>query len=304
MNTRRLTAFVKRAFPRWHTRWVRHQQQRQRRTIGAILARPGAPQHYDSCPLFAELQKTYCQVPHDYKYDAFSVWQRGVERAQCLLQRTGLQPPGSTILEAACGDGMTGSALSAYGHHVTLTDLEDWRDARAKALPFVLGNLCGCLNLAPGLFDLIYSFNAFEHVDDPQKVLTGLLRMCKPGGMIYINFCPLYASPWGLHAYRTIFAPYPQYLFSMDFIERQLQAAGGVSDLGRQRETLQQLNGWTLAQFDHLWKTCGAKIVELETCTDYTQLNLIRRLPDAFSGRGLTFDDVVTDEIFVLLKKQ
>jgi SAM-dependent methyltransferase len=173
-------------------RWVK---------ASAILADSNPPKYCDSEEVFACLQAKYPSRDW-YRYDSLSCWSRGVERAQQLLALDGLANPGLRVLEAGCGDGMTGYALASYGHAVTLVDFEDWRDDRVKALPFLQSDLCSHIAMQSETCDLICSYNTFEHLADPAEALSEFVRLCTSGGLIYLEFNPLYASPWGLHAYR------------------------------------------------------------------------------------------------------
>ncbi len=116
---------------------------------------------------------------------------------------------------------MCGYLLSCYGHSVYLSDMEDWRAPQAQQLEFLQTEIEAGLIWPDEYFDFIYSYNTFEHLKDPKTALTELLRVTKRGGLIYLNFAPLYASAWGLHAYRTLKIPYIQFLFSEAFIQAQ-----------------------------------------------------------------------------------
>jgi SAM-dependent methyltransferase len=274
----------------------------QARTVNPILRRTGQPVYLDHEATFSALQNRY-PPRAGYGYDACSTWRRGVTRAGWLIENCALTAPGKAVLEVACGDGMVGLALAGFGHRVTLNDRVDWRDPRAAALPFVLGDVCRRLALESESFDLVCSYNAFEHLADPPAALAELLRLCRPGGLIYLSFGPLYASPWGLHAYRTLHMPFPQFLFSPAFLARKLVQLG-IRDLGQAQSALQPLNRWRLARFDSLWSRSGCERLHLRhTAASPMHLDLIRRYPHAFAGRGLTFADVSTQAVSVLLKK-
>lgn len=269
--------------------------------VSKILACTEAPQFYDSEDVFGRLQTAFPRLP-EYGYDPFSTWSRGVERSRDLIQLSDLREPGAKVLEAAAGDGMTGYMLSCYGHDVTLTDLEDWRDVRAKDTAFVGCNLCADLPLDSDSFDLIFSFNAFEHLEAPDITLSELVRVCKQGGLIHLSFNPLYASPWGLHAYRSLLMPYPQFLFSPSFIDRKLEELN-IYDLGKQRTTLQPLNQWRVSQFGNLWETSNCSVVDLRHDTIFSFLDVVKQFPKAFGGLGLTLEDLTTSGIHITLKK-
>ncbi|CAL9448319.1 class I SAM-dependent methyltransferase [Streptomyces griseomycini] len=54
------------------------------------------------------------------------------------------------------------------------------------------------LPLADGAADVTFSSNVLEHVADPQTFLSELVRVTRPGGLIYVSFTN-WLSPWGGH---------------------------------------------------------------------------------------------------------
>jgi ubiquinone/menaquinone biosynthesis C-methylase UbiE len=63
-------------------------------------------------------------------------------------------------------------------------------------------------------FDVVYSTNVLEHVDDPQKVIAEMVRVTKPGGVIQI-VVPNYGSFFEGH-YAMFYLPYqPKWLWKL-----------------------------------------------------------------------------------------
>lgn len=54
------------------------------------------------------------------------------------------------------------------------------------------------LPVAPGAVDVCFSSNVLEHVRDPAAMLAEMVRVTRPGGVIYLAFTNWY-SPWGGH---------------------------------------------------------------------------------------------------------
>jgi SAM-dependent methyltransferase len=283
--------------------WVA--QRKRRRYIAGVqslLSELGPSRCYDSEALFAKLQREYL-APDPYGYDTYSTWRRGTERAQSILNLSELRQPGQRVLELAAGDGMTAEQLSGYGHAVTVCDLEDWRDARARSFAFLQCDICEGIPLEDDSFELIYSYNAFEHLADPASAFGEIERICRPGGLVLLSFGPLYCSPWGLHAYRALNMPYPQYLFSREFVDEKVKLLG-LYALGRDMSSIQPLNGWRLAQYQQLWHGGWFQILEERVQEDWTHLGMVVRFPEAFRGRGLRVTDLVAGGVHVLLKKE
>ncbi|MCL1975152.1 MAG: class I SAM-dependent methyltransferase [Firmicutes bacterium] len=95
--------------------------------------------------------------------------------------------------------------------------------ADAAALPFAENSL-----------DTIIMNDAFEHVAQPQKVLSESMRVLKPGGRLYINFPPYY-HPFGAHLSDAIGIPWVHLFFNdATLIEVYRHAVAGLSD-GKER---------------------------------------------------------------------
>ena len=297
-----LKEIAKRTFPGAYSRYVRWQHTRVplAERVRPVLQSPETPQYHDSD--FDRLQNRYSKWWDEYEFDSHSTWMRGYQRSLHLVSMPELRHQGLSVFEAGCGDGMTGCTLASYGHRVLLNDEEDWRDPRAKHLPFVQGDVCGQLPLPADSFDLLVSYNTFEHVTNPRSALSELVRLCKKGGRIYLEFAPLFCSPLGLHAWSFLM-PYPQFLFSSEFIAQKIQEIG-VSDLGQVFRQLQPTNRWRVGQFRELWHDSGCELLYLHEPRDFRHLQTVMDFPSAFCGRELTVEDLTVTAVGVMLRKR
>ena len=274
----------------------------RRRSVERVLARPGPPAFYDDDATLAALLGR-AGSRGAYRYDPDSLARRGGRRAATVLSLP-VRPSGGRlrVVEVGCGDGMAGRALADAGADVTLVDLDDWRDGRAKGVAFHQGDACGRLPLPDGSADVACSFNAFEHLHDPAAALAEMVRVVRPGGLVHLKFGPLYAGAWGLHAYKTLPVPYAQWVFSPGRLA-SLLGERGISDLGGDRDDLQPMNRWTARQFRDLFASSGGEVVDEGHTPDAGSLWVVGRCPDAFAGRGLTFDDLIVKTLRVTLRK-
>ena len=54
------------------------------------------------------------------------------------------------------------------------------------------------LPFAEASFDVVYSSNVLEHVDDPWRMAEEMLRVTRPGGLTFISYT-VWFGPWGGH---------------------------------------------------------------------------------------------------------
>lgn len=54
------------------------------------------------------------------------------------------------------------------------------------------------LPIADGSVDIAFSSNVLEHVPDPVRMAGELLRVTRPGGLVFLSWTP-WLSPWGGH---------------------------------------------------------------------------------------------------------
>jgi SAM-dependent methyltransferase len=274
---------------------------RTRRRIEKILASTDSPDTVQSEKDLDLLQEEYPERP-EYGYDFHSLVSRGCARTMQVIKASRHLGESLATLEVGAGDGMVSVVLDATGYKVDLTDIDDWRADQAQRLPFLTANSSESLKYPPRSFDVVFSYNTFEHLPSPLVTLQEIAKVLKPAGIAYLNFAPLYCSPWGLHAYRLFRMPYPQFLFRDEFITSFVER-NEVVDLGRRLNQLQYVNKYRISDYQSTWKECGLKIKTLEYLPDQFSLDIILRYPKAFQGRGLVFDDVVTGGIEIVLEK-
>ncbi len=104
-------------------------------------------------------------------------------------------------LDAGCGHGLCSIYLSEIAEHVTATDLSsDSLDlARHEAaqhvknnIEFIHEDLQHC-SLPDDAFDLVWCWGVAMMAPDPIKVIEHLMRVTKPGGVLYLG---VYLKTW------------------------------------------------------------------------------------------------------------
>ncbi len=300
-----MLSIVKKRFPEaydWYCKSARARHlQRRKAAIESILIDSRPPRAIDEEQVLTGLMARLFPVPKPYEYDELSLWLRATGRIARLAQLGALTTKRCRVLEICGGDGMVSALLAGLGHQVLMVDQSDWRDARAARVDFVQCDVDAGVPFQDGEFDLLISYNAFEHVKRPDKVLAEMRRLCRPGGKLLLDFGPLYASPFGLHAWN-LRLPWPQFLLSPTLLERMVRNTT-LSDLGALQEDLQSTNGWTLSRFRRLWATSGCAVEHIFEDEDHRFLDLVTEFPEAFRGRELTFEDLVKNSIEIMLTR-
>ena len=247
------------------------------------------------------LQTAYPRPP-DYGYDATSLDKRGRDRAAVLMQLLTPQVNGRSILELGCGDGMACAALQRAGASTTAVDLTpglfDER-ARRDGVHFLEADATQ-LPFDDAQFDLVFSYNSFEHFARPDSVFREAIRVANAGGLIYVHFGPLYQSAFGLHANLSITVPYCHYLFSREVLDRYVEAHG------LQEIRYDSLNEWSLPRYRDLWEDCSAHLdrVLYREIPEAYGAELIVRHPECFRSKTDEFENLVIGTIEAAFRKK
>lgn len=251
--------------------------------------------------ILERLQKQY-PFHLEYSWDLGHRRQRGEERARELTRLVSSCTGNiKTFLELGCYDGMASCALSRMGKTTTGVDIttKGFSEEVAKAGTTLMQMDACDMQFKDGQFDFIFSYNSFEHFPRPEKALHEAARVVREGGYIYLFFGPLYMSPLGLHAYKTITVPYCQFLFPREMLE-EFALAGNLRPI-----EFEQLNYWTLEDYRRLWKRFSGKLrkVKYRESADLSHLDIIEKYPSCFRSKTKCFDNLIVSTIEVLFKK-
>jgi SAM-dependent methyltransferase len=106
---------------------------------------------------------------------------------------------GQAVLDLGGGPGHFTAAFRARGARCVLIepDLAELSAFGAPPPGAVRGDGMR-LPVADAAVDVCFSSNVLEHVADPARMLAEMIRVTRPGGLIYLAFTNWY-SPWGGH---------------------------------------------------------------------------------------------------------
>ncbi|MFP3896185.1 MAG: methyltransferase domain-containing protein [Anaerolineales bacterium] len=126
------------------------------------------------------------------------VWRRGQERRLELVLRY-VDLNGARILDAGCGLGLYMLRFRDFTEHVYGVDVdpEKVREAR-KVLAHVECASAECLPFATDSFDVVFSHEVLEHVENDTEAVREAYRVLRPGGRLVI-FVPNRWYPFETH---------------------------------------------------------------------------------------------------------
>lgn len=117
------------------------------------------------------------------------------------------------------------------GHFLHLLQEKHERNQRAfdlRKVVFVETD-AQCLLFRDAMFDLVFSFNAFEHIPNPEQAWREVLRVSRAGAFLFLQFDPLWTSPTGGHFFHRVPEPWAHLLCSDDTYTDRMRA-GGATD--------------------------------------------------------------------------
>lgn len=263
------------------------------------------PFYLDSKELATLHNKYYTKVTNfeaTYKYDFDTLKKRGKDRSYQILK---MLPKGGreiiTTLEVGCSDGLVSYFFKKLGKKAVAIDInKDNFDKRAikegvKFYQIGVENL----KFPDNSIDLIFSFNTFEHLPDPNKALQEIIRILKVDGYIYLSFGPLYMSSEGLHAYHSVTVPYCQHLFSQKAIENFIKKNK------LKPHNFKGVNKYSLEDFRKLWNQHSNRLKKIKYYEVYDALGLqiLKKYSSCFKSKSKFFNNFMVFAIELLFKK-
>jgi SAM-dependent methyltransferase len=164
-----------------------------------------------------------------------------------VAQGMGLPSEGYQLgLDIGGGLGLHAPWLQAVAQMVYVTDIIDYTAVyEGSLLPLMLAKYerhatpydkarteyhrvdAQSLIYRDGLFDLIFSVNAFEHIPDPRLAFQEMVRVSKPGALVVLQFDPLWHSSQGHHLWHLNLDPWAHLVLSAEDFHNEIRARGG-----------------------------------------------------------------------------
>jgi SAM-dependent methyltransferase len=235
------------------------------------------------------------RTPEENMHD----FDRDYGHARRFFRRLGsrLDLSGKSVLEVGCGTGpVCVQAALAGARRVVGVDiindlLEYGRSRLQRDHPELTGTIeylwtqGDLTELGAEMFDVVLSYNAFEHYDDPERMVATFERHLHKDGIAAIAFGPLWKSPYGGHiTFMTMF-PWAHLVFPEPIImseRRRLIPSEGNAQ--RFEDALGGLNRMTLSSFRRIMQNSGLECLYLETNVSEKRLMTLFRLMSRIPG--------------------
>jgi SAM-dependent methyltransferase len=106
---------------------------------------------------------------------------------------------GRTVLDVGGGGGWFTEAFLARGARCCLFEPDPAELLQRQAVPVGAVLADGLLlPVRDGAADVTFSSNVLEHVPEPMRLIDEMIRVTRPGGLVYLAYTNWY-SPWGGH---------------------------------------------------------------------------------------------------------
>ncbi|MBF0214456.1 MAG: class I SAM-dependent methyltransferase [Magnetococcales bacterium] len=301
MNGRLGTMIAQRiplSWRQWRWRWQKRQEAARVRRI--FDAAPDQPRWLDAAEL-ERLNQEFTR-PYHYGYDQDNLIRRGEARSQELAALIADFRNCQDFLELACHDGMVSSALASQGKRAVATDVSDsgFNEAAKRAGVLFSREDAMKLTFPDESFDVVFSFDGMPHIPDPGKALEEATRVTRRGQYIFMRLGSHYSAPFALHAYKSIFVPYCQFLFTRETMQDYL-AQRNLKPLD-----FESINHWHLSDFRALWRRFSDRleILHLQETPELNSIGLVGRYPSCFKGKVPGFEDLTVSRFEVLFRKK
>ncbi len=164
------------------------------------------------------------------------------------------------VLEVGCGEGTGAKQILRYWQpkYLDAIDLDPKMIARAKRrvgnenVVFRVGDVADLSFAANNTYDAVFDFGILHHVPNWQDAINELLRVLKPGGLLYIEDGSIEAftkNRFGRFLGRILDHPYAQ-MYTKPAFEQQIGKIG-----------FQEVNSDEIRSVGIFWKVLREKII-------------------------------------------
>lgn len=159
------------------------------------------------------------------------LWRAGQERRLEMVRKY-IPLEGKKILDVGCGVGTYLQAFKRFGDDLYGVEIDAKRAAKAKKItPNISVASAENLPFPEATFDIVFSHEVLEHLEDDRKAVEEAVRVLKPGGHLVL-FVPNRLFPFETHGFylgrRYLFGNIPFINYLPNFLRNKLAPHVGV----------------------------------------------------------------------------
>jgi SAM-dependent methyltransferase len=113
-------------------------------------------------------------------------------------------------------------------------------------------------------FDVLVSWSVFEHVSEPVRMMSEVVRVLKPGGTLFLQLWPFYYSEHGGHLWPHYEEPFPHLLYNDSAIEDHIRGRRATDPTREGLDEFRSLNRITVDQLQRAMLAAGLRTAKLE----------------------------------------
>jgi ubiquinone/menaquinone biosynthesis C-methylase UbiE len=258
----------------------------------------------------AAIRREIGRVRQSRRDDAESVWFRdhfygAASEIIAFLEGVGVSLHGLRVADVGCGDGIMALGFASRAKPAELVGFDLNRTepeallarARAQGVATTLPENLRFEQCTPdhlpapdGSFDVVYTWSAFEHVEDSTAVLSEINRILKPDGLLFLQLWPFYLSERGSHLWKWFPQSFHHLLTSEEQIEATMTSGEDAGDFmtAYMLEEYKKLNRITLGELQDALLAAEFDVVRLDLLTHLVPLapELARRFRLSDLGIG------------------
>jgi len=259
------------------------------------------------------------QLDDAFKQVSKATFQAQMPKFRKLIERfDGHLPldPKLRYLDIGCGTGELTMAFAKLGAGgITGVDILPRSIERARKLAsevgvaeqvnFICQDVHAWFPAAEERYDVVLSFDALEHIEQPEQFLRKMADLVTPGGIAVLAFGPLFHSPFGDHMWDffRVQIPWRGILFPEQTLLRVRREYFRPTDPARRyRDIAGGLNQMRYADFLHSVRAAGWEFDFLAVNTFLKRWPLLRALSDGLM-RIPVLQDYFAHNVYAVLRR-